>query len=595
MIENQEQSTDHNVATPPRSDLSSLWRRARAITRHQWLYLPRLLSRREKIAIGVFVALAVVSLITLIVRVFLAVTVPSPAVAGMFREGETQEPRFINPLFAANDSERDIANLVFGKLIRYDPSGSVFMDLANSVSVSEDGKEYTVALKHHVTWHDGNPFSADDVAFTIRTIQDPAYKSPLGPNWQGVAVDRLSEDTVRFTLRQPYAPFLENLAVGIIPEHLWKRIPRESAILSDLNLKPVGTGPFQFEKFNRKDDGTILSMTLARNTHYYLSGPYLQNVEFLFYPNENMQRAAYRRNEIDSFIVHAQKTQDALWGLDLEFYPMKLPKLFAVFLNATAEPALGRTGVKKALAMAIDRAALIRAALDETGSPINSAIPPGTFGYNGDIAAIPYDPEQARSILAADGWKANKNGVLERTEGSGKKKKTIALTIQLVTSDAPDLDRAADRIAEMWRAIGVATEVKKMSVNELENNVIRPRNFQALLFGEVFGHDPDPFAFWHTSQLKDPGLNIALYANPAVDQLLEQARRTRDAAKREALYQQFQKIVADDMGAIFLWSPTDTYAVRKTVRGVRIGNVATPEERFNEINTWYVGTKRIFK
>ena len=125
--------------------------------------------------------------------------------------------------------------------------------------------------------------------------------------------------------------------------------------------------------------------------------------------------------------------------------------------------------------------------------------------------------------------------------------------------------------------------------------MIRPRAYEVLVFGEVFGHDPDPFAFWHTSQLKDPGLNIALYSNHTVDQLLEEARRTSDQAAREEKYGRFQKIVSDEIGAIFLYRPTNYYAIRHGFNGIDLDAIALPEERFNEINRWYVDTRRALK
>ncbi len=564
--------------------------------RHQWLYLPRLFSRSEKIRLIASGAIATGSFLTLAILLIIRFTVPVPDTGGTLREGAIQEPRFINPVYASTDTDRDISNLVFSKLIRYDTNGTPEMDLAESVEVSDDGKEYTVILRDDVLWHDGEIFSAADVVFTIHLIQDQAYKSPLRANWQGVTIEELDEKTLRFVLRQPYAPFLENLAIGILPEHLWKKIPRESAILSDLNLKPIGTGPYQFKKFSHLDDGTITSIVLTRNEHYHLEGPYLDEIQFSFHPDEEHLETAYRQNDIDSFVILSKKTADNISELDAHTYPLKLPKLFAVFLNANTQPALGRSKVRQALASAIDREALIGKTLASGGVVVNSAIPPGTFGHNDAIPPIAFDPEGARALLAQDGWKLNEsNGLLERTEGSGAKKTVQKLELHLMTSDAEDLAQAADLIADMWRAIGAKVEVKKLEVNDLESNIIRPRNYELLLFGEVFGHDPDPFAFWHTSQLKDPGLNIALYANTKVDTLLEEARRTRDPETREAKYREFQKIVANDVAAIFLYSPTHYYAVRKSIQGIEIGSLTLTDERFNKVNQWYEKTRRAFK
>ncbi len=571
-----------------------IWRTVRGITHHRWLYLPRLFSKRERTRILAFAAVAGIAFIFFASRALDRVTVPRPAVGGTLREGAIGEPRFINPLYASSDTDRDLSHIVFSGLIRYDRQGNITMDLAAAVDISPDGKTYTVGLRPGLSWHDGAPLTIDDVIFTLKTVQDPTYQSPLRANWQGVTIEKLSDTTVRFSLRQPYAPFMENLALGILPEHLWRRIPRETAILSELNLKPVGSGPYQFKKFTRREDGTITSLTLARNRSYHLEGPYLNEVRFSFYPDEAALAAAYRRNDIDGFMFRSAERLQELERLDAAIHELKLPKVFGLFLNPSVQPALGRRSVRAALALAIDRALLVRETSAGGGALANSAIPEGTFGANTSIPPIPFDPGQARELLAKDGWK-DAGGTWERTEGTGRNRKTAKLEFRIATSDSPELAAAAERIAEMWRAIGVGVEVKVLPISDLEATMIRPRAYEVLLFGEVFGHDPDPFAFWHTSQLKDPGLNIALYSNRNVDRLLEEARRTNDATLREEKYHQFQKIVADELGAIFLYRPTNYYALRNGFNGAGLGAITLTEERFNELNLWHTDTRRALK
>ncbi|MEK9147990.1 MAG: ABC transporter substrate-binding protein, partial [Patescibacteria group bacterium] len=323
---------------------------------------------------------------------------------------------------------------------------------------------------------------------------------------------------------------------------------------------------------------------------------YVKEIRFSFYPAETDLVTAYRRNDIDGLVLFSSAQSEELERLDVEFHPLRLPKIFAVFLNAAANPILGRISVRQALAAAIDRKVIIENTVAGSGIEVNSAIPPGSFGFAEDIPPIEYDPGAARKILADDGWKdADGDGIMEQSEGSGRQRTTRKLEILIVTSDAPELASAAELIAQMWRAIGVRTEVKTMAISDLETAMIRPRAYEALIFGEVFGHDPDPFAFWHTSQLKDPGLNIALYSNPSVDRLLEEARRTTDTESRALNYREFQRIVSREIGAIFLYSPTHTYGTRNSIKGVNIGAVTRPEERFNEINAWYIDTRRALR
>lgn len=571
-----------------------VWRTLRQITRHQWLYLPRLFSRRERAIIAALLGVGAIASAVFAARIIDRVTVIRPAAGGVFREGSLHAPQLLNPIYATNDADRDLSNLIFSGLIRYDHAGKIIYDLAEGIDISKDETAYTARLRPNVLWHDGKKLSADDVVATIHAIQDPEYKSPLRQNWQGVTAEKIDGHTVRFSLRQPYAPFLENLSVGIVPADRLNS-PQQALLFSDPKFKPIGAGPYQFARFTQLEDGVITSVTLKRNKQYYREGPYIDEIQFSFHPSEEDLIASYRRNDIDSVLLAEEPPQE-FRKLDADIHSVELPKIFAVFLNSNTKPALGRKAVRSALAMAIDRQALLDKTASPGGSIANTAIPAGTFGFNADISPISYDPEAAKKILATDGWKDDdRNGVLARSEGSGSRKKIQKLEVDITTSDAPGLRQAADLIAENWRAIGVKTEVKVLSIRDLETSAIKPRAYETLLFGELFGHDPDPFAFWHTSQVKDPGLNIALYSNRAVDQLLEAARRESDTSAREKKYREFQKIVSDDIGAIFLYSPTAYYAVRNSVHGVSIGAIAASEERFNEINGWYLKTRRALK
>lgn len=567
------------------------------LNQRQWLYLPRILSTSEKTALAGFIILALASGAILAGRVYLRVTVIKPAFGGTYREGLLQEPRFINPIYASsNDTDRDITQLVFSGLIRYTPSGQVEPLLAESVEITNDGKSYTIRLREGLRWHDGEPLNADDVLFTIKTIQNAEFKSPWRPNWQGVLMDKLDERTIKFVLKQPYAPFIENLAVGIIPEHLWARVSPQAALLSELNLKPVGSGPYRFQSFTRLPEGSITSYTLSAFRHFHLGRTHIKEIAFTFYPSEAEMIASYRKGEIDGISILSAKNLQALQKTDLAVHSLRLPRVVALFLNGAQQGAFTDKKVRLALAHSIDVNTAIANVLVGAAEAISSPIPPGSAGFNPDIPKIQHDLERAKTLLDEAGWKdSNKDGTRDKTETKNRKKVVTPLKIEIATSDFPELVEIAEVIKGMWKSVGVDVQIKVLSATELESSVIRPRAYQTLLFGEIFGHDPDPFAFWHTSQIKDPGLNIALYSNRKTDALLEEARRTTDSAKREEKYSEFQKIVAEDAPAIFLFSPISYYGVRTAVKGVEIGKIAVPHERFANAEKWYLKTRRGLK
>jgi len=566
----------------------------RALAFRDWLYIPHVLGRRERAVLGFFVALAIISGSTAASLILFKLTRETPKQGGAFREGIIKAPERINPLFLSNnDTDRDIATLIFSTLFYYDADGALKPGIAEGYSVSDDGKLYNVNLKKNVLWHDGAALTADDVVYTVKTIQDPAYKSSLRPNWQGVTIERLGEYEVRFVLKQPYSPFLQNLALPIIPQHIWKKIPAEVATLADANLRPVGSGPYRFAGLEKNEDGIITSYRLEASDNFHLTGPYIETIEFKLYDTEEQLIRAYQGGEIDGISAVSAKNIERVKNLGAAVANIRIPRIFAVFLNE-AHPALADRAVRQALAWSIPRQDLITKVLGGGAMEIDSPIPPGTFGYNVDIPSADFDLEKASSTLTKAGWQDLDGNGLREKKPAKKGGAPTPLKITLITSDWRDLAETANLIKEYWTKVGVEVEIRALPVNELESAVIRPRAYDALLFGEILGRDPDPFAFWHSSQLKDPGLNIALYHSKQVDTLLEEARRVTDRGQVEAKYKEFQKIIAEDFPAIFLYSPAYFYATRPTIRGINLKTIILPSERFAETFLWHIKTKRVF-
>ena len=566
----------------------------KTLSLHDWVYIPHILSRKERVAMAFFAVLALIAGIGSATVGFYRITHDSPKLGGTYREGVIRPPERVNPLFLSNnDTDRDIVSLVFANLFYYDSEGNLKPDLADNYSISADGKSYTVSLKNNALWHDGVFVTADDVVFTVKTIQDPSYKSSLRPNWQGVTIERLGDYEVRFVLKQPYSPFLQNLALPIIPRHIWSKVPAEGASLSEINLKPIGAGPYLFKELERDSSGEITKYILEANTDYYREGPYLENIEFTFYESEEQLLQAFRGGLIDGVSVVSPKSVEVLRGLGASVSAIRMPRVFAIFINE-ANPVLKSKDIRTALALAIPKEELVTKVLGGGAIPVDSPIPSGIFGHEPEIAKTALDPEKAKSILDKAGWKDIGAGGIRQKKGAKKNDPPVPLKITLTTSDWKDLSKSAEVIKDYWKAVGVDTEIKIMPITGLETEVIRPRKYEALLFGEILGRDPDPFAFWHSSQLKDPGLNIALYHSPKVDALLEAARKSTDRNDIEAKYKEFKHVVVGAFPTIFLYSPTYFYAHRSNVKNVEMNSVVLPSERFNAANTWYIKTKRSF-
>ena len=284
---------------------------------------------------------------------------------------------------------------------------------------------------------------------------------------------------------------------------------------------------------------------------------------------------------------------DELKNLGANIYAVRIPQIFAIFLNET-NPILADKSLRQALAMAIPKDELIKKVLGGGAIAIETPIPPGTFGFNSNISPTPYDPERAKQTLEKLGWTDLNQDSLREKKSAKKGGEPTPLKITLATSERKDLVDTLQEIKQYWREIGVDTEINSFPINELNSTIIRPRAYDALLFGEILSRDPDLFAFWHSTQLKDPGLNIALYHSKQVDALLEEARRLTDRNQIRERYESFQKILDTDFPTIFLYSPTYYYASDSGVRGINLKTLVLPSERFFSISDWFIKTTRVF-
>ncbi len=522
------------------------------------------------------------------------ISVDVPTEGGTLTEGIIGTPRFINPILTISDADRDLTSLVYSGLMRSE-NGSLVPDLAQKYEVSADGLCYTFTLKDNLFWPDNEPITSDDIVFTIGQIKNPSTKSPKRASWEGVGTEKIDDKTVRFCLQKPYAPFIENTTLGILPYHLWKDILPEQMALSDFNIRAVGSGPYKIEKISRNSSGIITSYTLIPNKNFALKKPYIEKIILKFYPSEKALVDAYTKGEVSSLsgispanVLANEKDSSSL----KQFF---LPRIFAVFFNQDQSSLFAEKDVREALNLSVDKEEIISGVLHGFGVAINGPIPPGSLGFKkASSSEETYDQRvaEAKDILKKNGWQASKeDGVLEKKT----KNKTLRLEFSLSTSNVDDLVKTSELLRDMWEKIGAKVNVKIYEIGDLEQNAIRPRQYDALLFGEIMGGDPDPFAFWHSSQRNDPGLNIALYANITTDKLLEDARTTLDAGKREEKYVEFQNEIEEDQPAVFLYSPHFIYLVPKSVRGVQESSITIPSERFSQIYDWYINTKRIWK
>lgn len=560
---------------------------ARIPNRRQWRYVGTVLTAPERLWVQWLSFTAIVAVLVLLGGWFSRHFVWAPVGGGSLTEGVVGTPQYINPVLARqNTVDADLTKLTFRGLMAMNKDFQLVPDLAKSVDVSADGKTYTITLQKNLRWSDDEPLTAHDVEYTISTIADATFKSPLQTVFQGVTVEATDNQTVIFRLPQPLAPFLSYLTVGILPEHTWSDALPQTFALNELNLKPISNGPFTFRSLMKDRDGNIKALQFERNEKYAGAAPYLDKVTVKFYPDYASALAALQSHAIDA-LGDIQLVDVAAAEKISALQSFALSELTAVFLNQKTNGALRSKDVRIALSQATDRQAIIDRALQGRGQAIVGPILPGYLGYNPDLKRFAFQLEQANQTLENTGWKKTDSGI--RQKGSQQ------LTFTFTVVNQPILVAVAQQLVKDWKQVGAQIELKIVEPTEVQKSVIRPRNYEALLFGQIFDTDPDPYQFWHSSQQRESGFNLSIFFSKKIDQDLEDGRRNTSNVQRGTDYFDFQNVVAEEIPAIFLYQNNYLYAHPRSLRGFSATRIVSSSDRFQHIETWYSQTRPHWK
>jgi len=539
-----------------------------------------------RVRLQVVIALAAILVLTAVVGyiALTATTVTVPAEGGTYTEGIVGSPMSINPVLCqSNPVDQDLVALVFSGLTRVNSQGEVEPDLAERWEVSNEGMVYTFFLRQGATWHDGAPVTSSDVVFTVNVMQHPEYEgmSFLSEMWRTVVVEQLDTYVVRFILREPFAPFLEYTSIGLLPVHVLGSTDLSVLSQSAFNAMPVGTGPFRVEEIDSQ------RAVLTRYDAYY-ARPYLDRLELYFYPDSASVLEARERGEIMGIArVTPEQLPQVQQDDDLRLYSAPLSGYNIVFLNLDRAIFQDRL-VRQAMMWALDRQALVDQILQGQGMVIDSPILPQSWAYNEDVPAYFQDLRKARSLLEQAGWfDDDGDGVRERGE--------LELEFSLATNaDDPARMAMVDLISEQLAEVGIKAVPEYLDWEELVGQRLRLRRFDAVLSGwQSLPADPDPYPYWHSSQVNENSVNFANYMSAEADALLAEARRTADRDRRWSLYQRFQELFAEDVPSLLLYQPVYTFAVDQTMLGVQIAPMASSGDRFATLPQWHSSVRRM--
>ncbi|MEI6660377.1 MAG: ABC transporter substrate-binding protein, partial [bacterium] len=453
------------------------------------------------------------------------------------------------------------------------------------------------------------------VIFTINKIQDPLIKSPRKASWDGITVTKKDDETVVFTLGKPFISFMNNTTIGILPEHLWSKVSAPEFGLSTLNIKGVGTGPYKVSSITKNNDGIPVEYELVRFTNFVLGSPHIKYLNIISYANEHDLVEALRSHSVDQAGGISPENASTLKDSSYKISTSTLPRIFGIFYNSANSKIFQDSSVVSAINMALDRQAIVDEVLDGYGTVVSSPVPSTILKDSSISVEKDGQVDEASKLLEKAGWIMGTDGI--RSKGStttttikkkvGKKivlqKVTIPskdpterLSFTLTTGDTPELKNTSMMIKEQLAKIGVEVDVSKIyETGTLNQKIIRARDYEALLFGQVVNNESDLYAFWHSSQRSDPGLNIAMYSNRDVDTLLESIQKTLSYDNRADKYKALVKLFNKDTPAILIYSPKYLYATNLSLDHVSAGSISTPSDRFLSIYTWYASKDHVWK
>ncbi len=523
-----------------------------------------------------------------------------PVQGGSYAEALIGRSVRLNPLLDRyNQADRDIDRLIYGSLIRFNSRGEPVPELAESFAISADATLYNFTLREDVRWHDGEPVTADDVIFTFSKFKEGGLPGDddLRSLWQEVEIVKLDDKNVQFQLSESYAPFLDYLTVGLLPDHLLRGVSAAELADHPFNREPVGSGPFQFESFLLAADGQVVGVSLTAFEQYAPGRAFLERIEFRFFADSQAALQAFRDGTVDGIgNVTNEILEAVLAEPGLNLYSARSPQTATVFLNnrSTDKPFLAQKEFRQALLLAVNREQLIGSVLDGQGLPAASPILPGNWAHIDGLNPLPYDPELASEILSDLGWELPAGvarGAPEYVRANGEQELSFELAYPQVTL----YEELASMLQVAWAAIGIRAELAPVPPEELLPERLEPRRFEAVL-AEIDTSqlgDPDPYPFWHDSQV-ETGQNYSGYQDRNISIWLEQARITPDVRRRQALYRDFQYRFRDQVPALLLFHPIYNYAVSAEVRGATLGPIQDPSDRFQQIAQWYVLIRRGF-
>jgi peptide/nickel transport system substrate-binding protein len=512
-----------------------------------------------------------------------------PVPGGIYNEGILGTFTNANPMYATNDVDTSVSRLLFAGLLTYDGHNQLAGDLASGYSVNATGTEYTVHLKPHLTWQDGQPLTSADVVFTYQSIQNPDAQSPLRSSWENITITAPDTHTVVFKLPGTLASFPYNMTNGIVPKHILAGIPAANLRSADFNtVHPVGAGPFAWQAIQvTGNDPSVAQeqIALVPFSGYARGAPKLRELIIHAYVSKAKLIQAFQSGQLTGAAGLSNVPSSAKKVRSLEVHSPLLTAANMVFFK-TSSGVLSDVHVRQALVDGTNRQAIIK----KLGYPsriVNEPLLMGQLGYDPALAQAGYSPSAARKQLNKDGWKAGKGGI--------RVKDGHNLSFTLTAADTPEYRSVTRELYQQWKNIGVQLKVELQDNSDF-HNTLTYHNYDAVLYGISIGTDPDVFVYWDSSQAdvrSSNRLNLSEYKNVIADSALEAGRSRLEPGLRQIKYKPFLQEWQKDYPALGLYQPRFLYLTDGPVAGLSDHAINSSAGRFNNVQNWEIREAKV--
>ena len=496
--------------------------------------------------------------------------------------GSIGDARTLIPILASDSASAEVCAMLFNGLVKYDKDINLTGDLASSWEIKDEGLTIIFHLRKGLRWQDGAPLGAKDVEFTYRKLVDPAVRTPYSGDFQKVKSLEIIDDwTIKVNYKEPFSPALSSWGIGIIPKHL---LEKEDLNSSNFSRHPLGSGPYKFKSWRSQE-----KIELSSNRDYFEKEPFISRYIYRVIPDEATLFLELQAQGIDSSgltpLQYKTQTQTAFFKDN--YRKFRLESFGYTYLGYNLHnPLFKDKRVRQALNYAVDKNEIIRGILLGLGRVSTGPFPPESWAYNQSVLPSEYSPQKAKRLLAESGWRDSDNdGILD--------KQGMAFEFTILTNQGNiERQRVAEIIQARLKEVGIKVKIKVLEWSVFLTDFIDKRRFEAVLLGWALGREPDCYDIWHSSKTKEGEFNFVGYANPEVDRLLDEGRKTFDQAQRKEVYNKIHTILYEEQPYMFLYVPDALPIISSRFEGIKPAPLGIS---YNFIDWWVPRAKQRYK